>query len=140
MPQIDILLVEDNEDDIIMMRESFGDDGLARVTAIARDGEEALASLRSGGKLPSVVLLDINMPRMNGFEVLEELKRDPALCHIPVVMLTTSRREEDVVRSYKNGASSYITKPSDFDGLEALARDFTAYWSSLVTLPASSSG
>jgi CheY-like chemotaxis protein len=135
MPPIDIFLVEDNEEHIVMMRESFAGEPRARVVAVARDGEEALAHLREARELPSVVLLDINMPRMDGFEVLEELKADPRLRHIPVVMLTTSRCDEDVVRSYQSGAAAFITKPVDFDGLEAMVRDFTAYWSSLVTLP-----
>ena len=137
---IEILVVEDNEDDVLLLRESFADSHLVNVLHAVSDGEEAMQFLRHEGpypdsRRPGLVLLDINMPRKNGFEVLKEMKADPALCCIPVVMLTTSSREVDIVRAYTNGACSFISKPVDFDKLKEVAKHFALYWSLISHLP-----
>ena len=112
--QVEILLVEDNEDDRVIIQEVFADMELTAIINTVCDGEEALAYLRREGKykmarVPDVALLDINMPKKNGFEVLEEMKKEPRLQSLPVILLTTSHREEDVVHSYANGACSFTS-------------------------------
>ena len=136
---IDILLVDDNEDDIVLMQESFQESKLINVLCIVRDGVEALAYLRHEGPYahssrPGLVLLDINMPKKNGFEVLQAMKADPHLRAIPVIMLTTSQRDEDIVNSYTNGACSYLAKPVNFAKLKDVVQQFSLYWS-IVALP-----
>src|SRR5205085_3453463 len=122
---VELLLVEDNEDDAVIVQEVFADMRLATLIQVARDGEEALAYLQRQGKykdvrMPDIVLLDINMPKKNGFEVLEEMKKDARLRSLPVIILTTSQREEDVVRSYATGACSYIHKLVDLEQFKHL--------------------
>jgi CheY-like chemotaxis protein len=136
-----ILLVEDNEDDVVMLQEAFAGVPLVPFTTV-RDGEEALAYLRREGKykdatLPALILLDIKMPKKNGFEVLREMKADPALRRVPVIMLTTSSREEDVVRSYAEGACSYLQKPIGIMNLQDMARQFALYWTKVSRVPLS---
>jgi len=136
-----ILLVEDNEDDIVMLQEAFAGVPLTSFATV-RDGEEALAYLRREGKyrdatLPALVLLDIKMPKKDGYEVLRELKTDPALCRMPVIMLTTSSREEDVVRSYAEGACSYLQKPIGVLTMQDMARQFALYWMTVSRVPLS---
>ena len=138
--QVEILLVEDNEDDIVIIQEVFADMKLATIVNTVRDGEEALAYLWRKGKykvarMPDIVLLDINMPKKNGFEVLEEMKKDPRLQSLPVIMLTTSHREEDVVRSYEKGACSYIHKLVDLDQFKQLIKQFEHYWTGISRVP-----
>ncbi len=138
---MEILLVEDNEDDIVLEQEALADANLVNLMCVVRDGEEAMAYLRRQGKYqkaeaPGLILLDINMPKKNGFEVLNEIKADPALMHIPVVMLTTSESEADVVKSYAKGACSYITKPMDFDNFRDVVKQFTLYWALVARVPA----
>ncbi|MFD1730296.1 response regulator [Deinococcus malanensis] len=134
---IEILLVEDSEPDIHLTREAFSEAGIANTLHIARDGVEALELLRccpDRPKIPrpDVILLDINMPRMNGLEVLEELKRDPDLMTIPVIMLTTSQAEEDVLRSYQAYAASYVVKPVEFDRFYEAIRALGRYMLTIV--------
>jgi len=138
--KVEILLVEDNEDDIVIIQEVFADIKLASIVNTVRDGEEALAYLWRKGKykvarMPDIVLLDINMPKKNGFEVLEEMKKDPRLQSLPVIMLTTSHREEDVVRSYEKGACSYIHKLVDLDQFKQLIKQFEHYWTGISRVP-----
>ena len=137
---VEILLVEDNEDDIVIIQEVFADMKLATIINTVRDGEEALAYLQRKGKykvsrMPDIVLLDINMPKMNGYEVLERMKKDPRLQSLPAIMLTMSEREEDVVRSYTNGACSYIQKPVDLDRFKKLIKQFERYWTGVSRIP-----
>jgi len=137
---MEILLVEDNEDDIVLEQEALADAKLVNLMSVARNGEEAMAYLKRQGKyqnaqIPGLILLDINMPKKNGFEVLNEIKADPALRHIPVVMLTTSESEADVVRCYAKGACSYITKPMDFDKFRDVVKQFALYWALVVRIP-----
>lgn len=137
---MEILLVEDNEDDILLEQEALADAKLVNLMSVVRDGEEALAYLRRQGKyqnarLPGLILLDINMPKKNGFEVLNEIKMDTDLKHIPVVMLTTSDSEADIVKSYARGACSFITKPMDFDKFRDVIRQFALYWALVSRIP-----
>jgi CheY-like chemotaxis protein len=140
---LEILLVEDNEDDILLEREALADAKLINIMSVVWDGVEAMAFLRREGKyqnaqVPGLILLDINMPRKNGFEVLKEIKADPALMHIPVVMLTTSDNEADIVKSYAKGACSYITKPMDFDKFREVVKQFALYWALVARVPSTS--
>ncbi len=140
MTPMEILLVEDNEDDILLEQEALADAKLVNVMSVVRDGEEAMAYLRrqrshQNARAPGLILLDINMPKKNGFEVLNEIKADPALMHIPVVMLTTSDNEADIVKSYARGACSFITKPMDFDKFRDVIRQFALYWALVSRIP-----
>jgi len=139
-PPIDILLVEDNEDDILLTEEAFSEGKLVNIVHAVRDGEEALQYLRRQDRyadvsLPGLVLLDINMPKMNGLEVLEEIKKDPDIRHLPVVMLTTSEQENDIVTSYEFGACSYISKPVQLSDFRNALRRFELYWALVARIP-----
>jgi CheY-like chemotaxis protein len=126
--------VEDNLADARLASEILGSAGVD--VAVARDGVEAIATLRSaGGSLPDLVLLDLNLPRMGGLEVLAELKADPVLGSIPVVVLTTSRADGDVRRAYELHANAYVTKPLGLSGLTETLRSFAAFWLRTATLP-----
>ena len=130
---IEILLVEDNEDDIILVEEAFAGARMMNVINNVRDGEAALAYLRQEGPYknavrPGLILLDINMPKKNGFEVVEAIKANPQLQPLPVIILTTSEREEDVVRSYVYGACSYIRKPVSLERFIDVVKQFEVYW------------
>lgn len=135
-----ILLVEDNEDDVIMTLESFEEANLTNIISVVQDGEEAMAYLRREGKykdvtLPDLILLDLNMPKKNGLEVLREVKADPSLRHLPVIMLTTSEREKDIIKSYTEGASAFIPKPVAFDNFINVAKQFSLYWTIVARIP-----
>ncbi|MBI1926093.1 response regulator [Candidatus Poribacteria bacterium] len=137
---IEFLLAEDNDDDILLIQESFAEAKIVNVLNVVKDGEEAMAYLRREGKykaaqMPGLVLLDINMPKKNGFEVLKEIKAHPALRSLPVIMLTSSEMEEDIVKSYTQGACSYITKPVQFNNFVNVMKQFTVYWLLIVRLP-----
>ena len=137
---VEILLVEDNEDDAVIIQEVFADMRLATLINVVRDGEEALAYLQHKRqyrvvRMPDIVLLDINMPKKNGFEVLEAIKKDPGLQSLPVIMLTTSHREEDVVRSYAKGACSYIHKLVDLEQFKHCIKQFEHYWTDVSRIP-----
>ncbi len=138
---LDILVVDDNEDDVLLLQESLSDQPAVNLLHAVRDGEEAMAFLRREGRYadaarPGLVLLDINMPKMNGFEVLYQMKTDPALRAIPVVILTTSSREADVLTAYTGGACSFVTKPVNFDRLKLMAGHFVRYWTTVARVPA----
>ena len=137
---MEILLVEDNEDDIVLEQEALAEAKLVNIMYVVRDGEEAIAYLKRQGryrdaKMPGLILLDINMPKKNGFEVLKEIKSDADIRHIPVVMLTTSDSERDIVQAYAKGACSFITKPMDFDKFGEVAKQFALYWSLVARVP-----
>jgi CheY-like chemotaxis protein len=124
----------------MIIQEVFGDMRLATLIHVVRDGEEALDYLQRRGKytmvrMPALVLLDINMPKMNGFEVLEEMKKDPRLQSLPVIMLTTSHREEDIVLSYAKGACSYIHKLVNLDQFKYRIKQFEHYWTGISRIP-----
>ncbi|MDY7105093.1 MAG: response regulator [Actinomycetota bacterium] len=130
---IRLMLVDDNPDDRLFAERAFSTNDGLELVAVAEDGPEALAALRErvsavGGDAPDLVLLDINMPAMDGFEVLAEVRGDPELNHIPVAMLTSSDSPIDLRRSYSVGACSYITKPLGFVAYRALADSLCHYW------------
>lgn len=137
---INILLVDDNPDDIELTMEALSETKLAnRITAV-EDGVEALAYLRKEGQYsnavtPSLILLDLNMPRKDGREVLEEIKADPELRRIPVVILTTSQAEEDILRSYELHANCYISKPVDLKQFMKVVKTIDDFWFAIVSLP-----
>jgi two-component system response regulator len=136
-----VLVGEDNEDDGFLLQAAFAECGIGPDRyALVPDGVEVLAVLRRQGSygrapMPTLVVLDIDMPRMDGFEVLAELKEDPALRHIPVVMLTSSGAESDVLRCYQGGGASFVTKPNRFSDLRILAQDLARYWTRVSRLP-----
>ena len=137
---LELLLVDDSDDDILMIREVFTEATRLNLKVV-KDGEEAMAYVRREGKYrdarpPRLMLLDLRMPRKDGFAVLKEIKADPSLRHLPIVVLTTSSREEDVVRSYAAGTAACITKPVGVTEWQHMARQFVAYWTQVVRLPA----
>ena len=138
--QVDVLLVEDDEGDVLMTREAFELHKMTNPLHVVTDGEQALAFVRQTGSFadaprPGLILLDVNLPRLSGLEVLAELKRDPALLAIPVVMLTTSQAEEDILRSYKLHANAYVSKPVGFEGFVEAIRQIDDFFLTLVELP-----
>ena len=133
-PALDILLVDDNPGDADLVTEAFAESSLGTRVRVARDGVEALALLNAT-PLPDIVLLDLAMPRMNGHEVLEALKRSPLHRRIPVVILTSSRLPADILASYEAHASSYIVKPVGIEGLLHLVRSVEEYWVTHASLP-----
>jgi CheY-like chemotaxis protein len=137
---IDILLVEDNPADVRLTREALRDAKVTNRLNVVADGVAALDYLyrrgdHAGATRPDLVLLDLNLPRKDGREVLEEIKSDPRLRSIPVVVLTTSRAEEDVLRSYDLHANCYITKPVDLGQFLAVVRAIDDFWLAVVRLP-----
>ena len=137
---IDVLLVEDDPGDVLLIREAFEDNKVRNRLHVVADGVEALTFLRREGEhadapQPHLVLLDLNLPRKDGREVLAEVKGDDALQHIPVVVLTTSKAEEDVLRSYKLHANAYVTKPVDFDRFIDVVRQIDEFFVTVVKLP-----
>jgi CheY-like chemotaxis protein len=137
---IDVLLVEDDPGDVLMTREAFEHHRLANQLHVAEDGVEAMKFLRREGEYqdaprPGLVLLDLNLPRKDGREVLAEIKADEDLCDIPVVVLTTSSAEQDVLRSYKLHANAYVTKPVNFNRFVEVVRQIDQFFVTIVTLP-----
>ena len=139
---IEVLLAEENDDDILITQEAFSGGKLISTLRVVRDGEQAMAYLRREGEYtgtqpPGLVLLDINMPLKNGLEVLKEMKADPGLRHIPVIMLTTSERDQDILMSYRDGACSFIKKPVRIDDFREVLNHFQIYWAVVSRLPGS---
>ncbi|MGV9340486.1 response regulator [Streptomyces sp. NPDC003688] len=137
---IDVLLVEDDPGDELMTREAFEDNKIGNTLHVVRDGEEALHFLYRQGEhadapRPDLILLDLNLPKYDGRQVLERIKSDPELAHIPVVVLTTSAAEEDILRSYKLHANAYVTKPVDLDQFIAAVRQIDDFFVQVVRLP-----
>ena len=136
---MEVLLVEDNPDDVDLTVEAIREGAAWINLTVARDGVEALELLRSRqsglARFPDLVLLDLNLPRKDGREVLSELKADEGLKHLPVVVLTTSQAEHDVLKSYRLHANCYITKPVDFDEFVNIVRTIEDFWFTLVELP-----
>jgi chemotaxis family two-component system response regulator Rcp1 len=140
MTAVDILLVEDNPGDARLTREALAHTTLSSTLCDVRDGEQALAFLRREGPFasaptPRLVLLDLNLPRRDGREVLAAMKQDPALQHIPVVVLTSSEADEDILRSYRLHANCFITKPVDLDDLSRVLEGIGRFWFDLARLP-----
>lgn len=137
---IEILLVEDNPGDVRLTIEALKEGKVRNRLSVARDGVEALAFLRrqgphAGSTRPDLILLDLNLPRKDGREVLAEIKEDSSLRRIPVVVLTTSKAEEDILRTYDLHANCYITKPVDLEQFISVVRSIDDFWLSVVRLP-----
>ncbi|ASW56746.1 response regulator [Plantactinospora sp. KBS50] len=137
---IEVLLVEDDPGDVLMTQEAFEEHKLRNRLTVVSDGDEALAYLRQQGQYaeaspPDLILLDLNLPRRDGREVLEEIKKDELLRQIPVVVLTTSQADEDILRSYRLHANAYVTKPVDFERFIAVVRQIDEFFVSVVKLP-----
>jgi len=137
---IEVLLVEDNPGDVRLTREALKEGKVSNNLHVAADGVEALAFLRREGRYaaavhPDLILLDLNLPRKGGREVLEEIKGDPALRHIPVVILTSSQAEQDIARAYDLHANCYISKPVDLDQFIRVVRSIEEFWFTVVKLP-----
>jgi len=140
MKHIDILLVEDSPADVLITREAFAEFKIVNTLHVVEDGVEALAFLNREGQYaseprPDLILLDLNLPRKNGREVLAEIKADPNLKNIPVVILTTSHSEKDVLQAYDLHANCYIVKPVGFDNFVEAVKTIRQFWFSVVTLP-----
>ncbi|MCK9923197.1 response regulator [Frankia sp. AgPm24] len=137
---VEVLLVEDDPGDVLMTREAFADHKLRNHLNVVSDGVEALAYLRGEGEYagaprPDLILLDLNLPRRDGRDVLREVKADERLRRIPIVVLTTSEAEEDVLSSYDLHANAYITKPVDFDRFVAVVRHIDDFFVTVARLP-----
>jgi len=144
MNEIQILLVEDNEGDILLTLEAFKEIKVKNSIAVVKDGEEAIEFLKRQGQYinrvtPHLILLDINMPKLNGIEVLEFIKKDEKLKKIPVVMLTTSSSETDIAACYDKSANCYITKPLDFGKFLNVVEAIETFWFSIAQLPKTAS-
>ncbi len=145
---VTILMADDDPDDCLLAREALAESRLANDLHFVSDGEELMDYLYQRGKYsvpgsaprPSLILLDLNMPKKDGREVLKELKADPHLRQIPVLVLTTSQAEEDILRSYYLGANSYITKPVTFSSLIEVMQTLSKYWFEIVELPSQQGG
>ncbi len=137
---IDVLLVEDDDGDVLMTREAFEHYKIRNQLHVVSDGEQAVQFLRREGQYadaprPDLILLDLNLPRFDGRQVLAEIKADAALRLIPVVVLTTSEAEEDILRSYELHANAYVTKPVDFDRFIEIIRKIDEFFVTVVKLP-----
>jgi CheY-like chemotaxis protein len=144
MPRpITILVADDDEEDCMFIDEAFEEGHIANDVRFVHDGEELMDYLKREGEYedaeeaprPGLILLDLNMPRKDGREALREIKADPDLKKIPVVVLTTSKQEEDIYRTYDLGVNSYITKPVTFEGLVEVVKGVRKYWFEIVELP-----
>jgi len=140
---VTILLADDSEDDRLMTRDALNESFVLNDLREVEDGEQLMDYLHRRGQYtdpstsprPGLILLDLNMPRKSGQEALAEIKRDPLLRRIPVIVLTTSEADEDIVRSYELGVSSFITKPVTFHGLVEVMKAFGKYWIEIVAIP-----
>lgn len=139
-----VLMAEDDEDDRMLLRKAFSHRFEKSILHCVEDGVELMKYLRKDAPYndeskyprPQLVLLDLNMPKKDGRQVLREIKNDKELCKIPVIVLTTSRQQDDIENAYRLGSNSYITKPSSFEGLIDIARELENYWFKTVELPA----
>jgi chemotaxis family two-component system response regulator Rcp1 len=134
-----LLLVEDNDADVVLMQEALREAGMNPELEVASDGERAMDA-RRGAALPDLVLLDLNLPRKDGREVLEEAKADPALCGVPILVMTTSQSPADVAFAYRNHANAYIRKPNGLEALMSVTCAIRDFWTGAATLPGASPG
>lgn len=138
---IGILLVEDNPGDVELTEDALRRSKMATEISVMTDGEDAMAFLRqrcdpAGEPLPDLVLLDLNLPKKDGMEVLREIRQDPELKHIPIVILTTSEAEKDILTSYQLGANCFISKPVDLNEFRKVVESIDDFWFTIVKLPA----
>ena len=137
---VSVLLVDDDPGDALLVREAFDEHKVGNVLSVVSDGVQAMEYVRGQGDYaavarPDLILLDLNLPRKSGIEVLAEIKSDPVLSMIPVVVLTTSEAEEDIVRAYKLHANAYVTKPVDFERFTEIVHQIDEFFIGLVKLP-----
>jgi CheY-like chemotaxis protein len=132
---VSILVADDDEEDRDLIRDALKESRLINPMEFARDGEELMKKLRASAELPGLILLDLNMPKKDGREALREIKSDPRLRSVPVIILTTSKAEEDVYRTYNLGVNSFITKPVTFTALVDVINKIAEYWFEIVQLP-----
>jgi CheY-like chemotaxis protein len=136
---VEVLLVEDNPGDVRLIQEVFKETKIKNLLHVARDGEEAMQMLRMEDenltRLPDLILLDLNLPKKDGRDVLKEIKKDDSLKCIPVVVLTSSIRDEDLIETYKNNANCYIAKPGDLNQLIKVVENIGEFWLDIVRLP-----
>lgn len=137
---VEILLVEDNPGDIRLIMEYFKGTDISYNIVVAKDGQTALQILKqeeeyADMKRPNLIILDLNLPRINGIEVLKEVKKDDDLKIIPIIILTTSRKEEDIMETYQNNVNAYLTKPVDLDQYSQVISSIQDFWLSKVKLP-----
>ena len=137
---IDVLLIEDDPGDIVITREAFKNHKIRNTLRVARDGQEGLDYLyqrgaHQGAPRPDLILLDLNLPKYDGHQLLEKIKSDPEICHIPVIVLTTSAAEEDILRSYRLHANAYVTKPVGFEQFMHVIREIDEFFVQVVRLP-----
>jgi CheY-like chemotaxis protein len=142
---VSVLLVEDDPGDVMLVREAFAEHKVGNRLDVVGDGVQAIEYVRRQGEYadrerPDLILLDLNLPRKNGAEVLAEIKADPALATIPVVVLTTSEAEEDVIGAYRRHANAYITKPVDFDRFRDVVHQIDDFFIGIVRLPPRAGG
>lgn len=130
-----VLIVDDDEDDQYLIKSAFEDDSNVFNLQFARDGTDVLENIQAPQFLPDLVLLDLNMPKINGFDVLSHLKRSPLYRHVPVIILTTSAHPADIEKAYQMGANSYVVKPSSHHELVLMAEKIRQYWFDLSQLP-----
>jgi len=143
LENLSILMADDDQDDCLLVKNALAANGIIHGLYFVEDGEELMDYLYHRGKYgdtvafptPGLILLDLNMPRKDGREALREIKQDPDLRRIPVIILTTSEREEEIFRSYDLGANSFITKPVSFQGLVEVMKSINRYWFEIVELP-----
>jgi CheY-like chemotaxis protein len=137
---IDVLLIEDDPGDILITREAFEHHKIHNTLHVARDGQEGLDYLyqrgaHEGAQRPDLILMDLNLPKYDGRQLLEQIKSNPDLCHIPLVVLTTSAAEEDILRSYRLHANAYVTKPVGFEEFMNVIRQIDEFFVQVVRLP-----
>jgi chemotaxis family two-component system response regulator Rcp1 len=137
---LDVLLIEDNPGDVRLIKEGLKDSRIISRINVVEDGEEAMEYLRCSGRYagvshPDIILLDLNLPKKDGREILAEIKQDPELRRIPVVVLTSSKAEQDIIRAYELHANCYLTKPLDLSEFTVMIQSFEQFWLSRVTLP-----
>ncbi len=140
---ISLLVADDDADDRLLIKDAIEENGIANPVAFVEDGEELMDYLQRRGRfadlkkvpLPGLILLDLNMPKKDGLTALKEIKSNPALRRIPIVVLTTSKASEDIVRTYGFGVSSFITKPLTFEALSDMVQSLAHYWFDIVTVP-----
>jgi len=130
-----VLLVEDSPDDVALTLRAFKKSNILNQVVVAKDGEEALEKLFSGAPLPQLVLLDLKLPKIDGLEVLRRIRGDEKLRMLPVVILTSSREEKDLINGYALGANSYVQKPVDFEQFLEASRQLSLYWLVLNVAP-----
>lgn len=140
MKAIDILLVEDNPGDVRLIKEALKEGKIENNLDVVIDGEQALSFLYKKGDYlnvitPDLILLDLNLPKINGFEVLEKIKNDPQLKIIPVIVLTTSQSERDIIESYALHVNCYVSKPVEYDSFMTVVRSIENFWFTIVKLP-----